>query len=96
VTKDDDEAATPLAPGEMALLLAWLGKRIGMAIQAATALDKPVGGLLSQFSPVQLLALSQAQAELLGHLVDRDDEHGIRVLAEGFQLHSGYREVWRP
>lgn len=77
-------------------LVTWLRKRIGMAVQCASALDKPVAGLLSQFSPMQLLALHQAQASTLNHLVRAGDEHGVRLLAEGYQLHAGYREEWRP
>lgn len=77
-------------------LVDWLRKRIGMAVQCARALDRPVGGLLSQFSPMQLQALSESHYRLLDHLLESGDERGVRLLAEGYQLHSGYKEKWRP
>lgn len=77
-------------------LVVWLRKRIGMAVQCASALDKPVGGLLSQFSPMQLLALSESHYRLLTHLLESGDDRGVRLLAEGYQLHAGYEEKWRP
>lgn len=77
-------------------LAAWLRRCIGMAVQSARALDKPVGGLLSQFSPMQLQALSESHYRLLDHLLETGDERGVRLLAEGYQLHAGYKEKWRP
>lgn len=77
-------------------LVAWLRKRTGMAIQAAAAMTNAVGNLRSQFSPQQLYALHTAQYALLNHLLERGDEQGIKLLAEGYQLHSGYNEAWRP
>lgn len=77
-------------------LVAWLRRRIGMAAQSAAALDKPVGGLLSQHSAMQLLALHQSHAALLDHLLKGGDDRGIHLLAEGYQLYAGYQEKWRP
>lgn len=77
-------------------LVSWLRKRMGMAIQAAQALPNSVGNLRSLFSPQQLYALHTAQYALLNHLLERGDEQGIKLLAEGYQMHSGYQEPWRP
>lgn len=77
-------------------LVPWLRRHIGMAIQAAQALPHSVGNLRSLFSPTQLYALHTAHYALLSHLVARGDEQGIRLLAEGYQLHNGYQEPWRP
>lgn len=77
-------------------LVVWLRRCIGMAIQSARALDKPVGGVLSQHSPMQLQALHEGHYVLLDHLVEAGDEKGTRLLAECYQLYAGYEEKWRP
>lgn len=77
-------------------IVAWMRKRTSMAVQAAQALPMSVGNLVSMFSPPQLFAVHSAHYNLLLHLQERGDEHGIRLLAEGYQLHPGYDERWRP
>lgn len=80
----------------MSRIVAWVRKRTSMAVQAAQALPNAVGNLVSMFSPPQLYALHYAHYNLLLHLQERGDEHGIRLLAEAYQLHPGYQEPWRP
>lgn len=77
-------------------IVTWMRKRTSMAIQAAQALPMAVGNLVSMFSPSQLYAVHYAHYKLLLHLQERGDEHGIRLLAEGYQMHPGYEEKWRP
>lgn len=77
-------------------IVSWVRMRASMAIQSAQALPNAIGNLLSMFSPTQLYALHYAHFNLLLHLQERGDEQGIRLLAEGYQLHSGYEEKWRP